>query len=74
MSLNFNLWFTPEGLIESQQLRQYQQDVDWVYFQKDVVMSPKQVELQVKQLRNNHVTQIDNVPTWQPALPSYCGL
>ncbi|NQZ79633.1 MAG: glycoside hydrolase family 16 protein [Colwellia sp.] len=74
MSLNFNLWFTPEGLIESQQLRQYQQDVDWVYFQKDVVMSPKQVELQVKKLRNNHITQVDNVPTWQPALPSYCGL
>ncbi|MCP4990359.1 MAG: hydrolase, partial [Colwellia sp.] len=74
MSLNFNLWFIPEQIVESTQMRQYHQEVDWVYFNADKKLSHKAVLKEVANLRARKVQQQDTVPHWQPKLDSYCGL
>lgn len=74
MSVNFNLWFIPEKMIVSTQIRQYHQEVDWVYFNADKNLSHKAVVREVANLRANDVKQQDTVPHWQPKLASYCGL
>ncbi|MEU0883727.1 cellulose binding domain-containing protein [Lentzea sp. NPDC005914] len=61
MSINFNLWFISGGLQGSSAERAYQQDVDWVYFAKDRVLSPAQVKTAVQNYRNSGVEHTDNV-------------
>ncbi|RQO56888.1 hydrolase [Paucibacter sp. KBW04] len=73
MSINFNLWFSPGGLLEkSEEARVYQEDVDWVFHARKQVLSPKQVMAEVKRLRAGGVKHIDTVPPANPALPSLC--
>jgi hypothetical protein len=74
MSVNFNLWFIPEQIVESTEMRQYHQDVDWVYFNADRALSQKEVINEVGRLRSQEIAHHDNVPNWQPKLDSYCGL
>ncbi len=80
MSINFNLWFMPKGADDSQgpvdspELREYQEDIDWVFFQQDVAISTAQVEAQVADMRSRKVAHVDNVKERDPALPSPCGL
>ncbi len=74
MSINFNLWFTAEGLIKSGEKRVYQQDIDWVYHQTKKILSLKEVELQVEKFRKNEIRFIDNVAEKKPKLASPCGL
>ncbi|MDK1287306.1 glycoside hydrolase family 16 protein [Pseudoalteromonas umbrosa] len=74
MSINFNQWFDPNKLVQSTQMRQYYQDVDWVYFIKDKVVKPTAVVKAVEQLRKFKVTQRDTVPDWSPKQPDYCSL
>ncbi len=73
MSLNFNLWFSPGGLLPvSQNPRIYEQDVDWVFHIKDQLLTPSQVDAQVKTLRTMGRTAIDSMPPGTPPLPSTC--
>jgi hypothetical protein len=51
MSIVFNLWFQNGGLLPAGAPRRYQQDVDWVFHQRDTVLSPTQVLARVAQLR-----------------------
>jgi hypothetical protein len=51
MSIVFNLWFQDGGLLPAGAPRRYQQDVDWVFQQRDTVLSPTQVLARVAQLR-----------------------
>lgn len=74
MSINFNLWFTPEGPIASDLLRQYDEDVDWVYHEVNALLSTDEVEQKVAALREQGVQFQDTVPPWSPELPSPCGL
>lgn len=74
MSINFNLWFTAEGLIDSPEKRVYQQDVDWVYHRANEIMGPDEVKHAVDALRSKRVAFIDSVPHWEPELESPCGL
>ncbi|MFC6634941.1 glycoside hydrolase family 16 protein [Microbulbifer taiwanensis] len=74
MSINFNLWFTQEGLIESDQQRVYQQDVDWVFHSANQILSTAEVARAVADLRAQQVTFADTVPDWNPKLESPCGL
>lgn len=74
MSINFNLWFTPEGPIDSRQMRQYDEDVDWVYHEVNSLLTTQEVEQKVNVLRDQGVNFADTVPPWSPALPSPCGL
>ena len=74
MSINFNLWFIRDGLIDSPQQRIYQEDVDWVFHEAGRVLSPDAVELKVKELRTAGVSFRDTVPAAHPALASPCDL
>lgn len=74
MSINFNLWFTEEGLVDSDETRTYQQDVDWVYHNADRVLSPAEVDRAIDALRADKVAFTDTVPDWEPKLESPCGL
>jgi hypothetical protein len=73
MSINFNLWFSPTGLLpKTAQARRYEQDVDWVFHARNEVLSPAQVDAEVARLRAGGVAQIDSVPAANPALTSLC--
>ncbi|NTS75326.1 glycoside hydrolase family 16 protein [Catenovulum sp. SM1970] len=74
MSINFNLWFMPEKLVQHPQMRQYFQDVDWVYFNQSEILSEQEVLNAVAKYREQGIKQKDSVPDWQPKLASYCGL
>ena len=76
MSINFNLWFSPGGPLPTGDAggppRVYEQDVDWVFHAKDTVLSPAQVEAQVKRWRAGGIARLDQVPPATPALESRC--
>jgi len=73
MSINFNLWFSPGGLLpKTEQARRYEQDVDWVFHARNQVLSPKQVKAEVQRLRAKGVAHMDTVPAAEPALASLC--
>lgn len=72
MSINFNLWFIREGLIDSRERRVYDEDVDWVFHAAGSVLSPAQVQQQITTLRAAGVSFRDTVPAAQPALSSPC--
>jgi hypothetical protein len=61
MSINFNLWFISGGLQGGSAERAYQQEVDYVYFAKDQVLSPAQVRTEVQNYRGSGVEHVDNV-------------
>jgi hypothetical protein len=73
MALAFNLWFSPAGLLPaSAQARVYEQDVDWVFHARGRVLSPAQVDAQVRSLRQRGTTHVDTVPAADPPLASRC--
>ncbi|WP_051484766.1 glycoside hydrolase family 16 protein [Shewanella waksmanii] len=80
MSINFNLWFMPKGAdgsigpVDSDELREYQQDVDWVYHQVDKVLEFNEMQQNVRTLQASGELFVDRVKPMQPALPSPCGL
>ncbi|WP_363797644.1 glycoside hydrolase family 16 protein [Lysobacter firmicutimachus] len=80
MSINFNLWFMPKGAdgslgpVDSREKREYQEDIDWVFFQQDVALASAEVEAKVAGLRARNVAHVDRVKERSPALPSPCGL
>lgn len=80
MSINFNLWFMPKGAdgslgpVDSKQMREYQEDIDWVFFQQGAALTTADVEAQVAALRGKNLAHLDNVKEQNPPLPSPCGL
>jgi hypothetical protein len=73
MSLNFNLWFSPGGLLPvSEKARIYEQDVDWVLHVKDQLLTPAQMGAQVQSLRAAGLAAVDNIPSVTPPLKSTC--
>ncbi|MFG6448614.1 glycoside hydrolase family 16 protein [Roseateles sp. BYS180W] len=73
MSINFNLWFSPGGLLPaSTQARAYEQLVDWVLHVPQQTLSTEAVLAQVQALRQQGVSQRDTVAPAQPPLPSSC--
>lgn len=73
MSINFNLWFIRDGLIKSSERRTYQEDIDWVFHQAGVALTPQQVEAAVANFRKRSVKFQDSVPAKVPALNSPCN-
>jgi len=61
MSINFNLWFIDGGLVQAEGLREYQEDIDWVFHQADVLLMPDEVTAKVHELRSASVTFTDSV-------------
>jgi len=73
MSINFNLWFIRDGMIDAKELRKYEEDIDWVFFQAGAGMTPEQVEAVVADLRRQSIKFRDTVPPKTPALESPCN-
>lgn len=73
MSINFNLWFIRDGMTKATETRQYQEDIDWVFYQAGVGLTPEQVEAAVAAMRRKSVKFRDTVPAKVPALISPCN-
>ena len=73
MSINFNLWFVRDGMVKANEPRQYQEDIDWVFFQANAALTPEQVEAAVSAMRRTRVKFRDTVPPKVPALASPCN-
>ena len=61
MSINFNLWFIDGGLVQSEGVRAYQEDIDWVSYEAGVLLMPEEVNERVLKLRNGSITFQDTV-------------
>jgi len=72
MSINFNLWFIAEGLAPAGDIREYVEDIDWVYFAEEQTLSPQQIDTEIKRLRETSVSFTDTVPALEPPLVSPC--
>lgn len=73
MSINFNLWFSPGGLLPASAApRRWVQEVDWVMHAAGEVLAPAAVDAVVKSLRSAGRLRHDSVPAAQPPLPSRC--
>jgi hypothetical protein len=73
MSMNFNLWFINGGQINSDETREYVEQVDWAFFAGNAALSPEEVEARVAELREQEVSFTDSVPEWTPPLESPCN-
>jgi hypothetical protein len=74
MSINFNLWFSPGGLLApSTEPRVWQQDVDWVLHVRERELSPAAIDAQVKRLRRDAVARRDTVPANDPPPAGDCS-
>ncbi len=73
MSLNFNLWYSPGGLLPDTSVqRVYEQDVDWVFHARNRLLSPAEVDAAVQGLRERGTAHTDSVPAASPPLASTC--
>lgn len=73
MSINFNLWFIRDGAAQAKERREYQEDIDWVFFQANTKLAPEEVESTVAGMRRNRIKFRDTVPPKVPALVSPCN-
>lgn len=64
MSINFNLWFIEGGLVDSAEKRQYIEQVDWLYYAGNEVLSPAEVGQRVAEYRSANIQHVDEVPEW----------
>lgn len=69
MSINFNLWFIDGGLVQADGVRQYQEDIDWVFHQAGVMLMPDEVTAKVNELRSTVVKFTDTVVSGIQASP-----
>jgi hypothetical protein len=73
MSINFNLWFIDGGFNQSTDIREYQEDIDWVFHEAGVSLMPDEVVEKVSQFRNANIDFQDTVSS-EFELPSLCDL
>lgn len=73
MSINFNLWFIRDAMAPAKERREYQEDIDWVFFQAGSALSPDQVEAAVASMRRRSIKFRDTVPAKNPPLKSPCN-
>ncbi len=74
MSINFNLWFVENQLVESKENRFYEEDLDWVFFKKNEALTTTEVEARVADHRSKGSRYVDSVAPWSPVLESECSL
>ena len=73
MSINFNLWFIKDGMVNASGARHYYEDIDWVFHEAKAALTPEEVVEQVKILRRRSVKFRDTVPAKVPYLTSPCN-
>ena len=69
MSINFNLWFIDGGLLQAGGVREYQEDIDWVFHEAGVLRMPDDVMAKVNELRSASVKFQDTVLSGIPQSP-----
>jgi hypothetical protein len=69
MSINFNLWFIEGGLNKTETIREYQEDIDWVFHAADISLMPDDVTAKVTELRNASIKFQDTVESGIPTSP-----
>lgn len=69
MSINFNLWFIEGGLAPAGGVREYQEDVYWVFYAAGVLLMPEQVSAKFLELRNASVKFQDSIISGIQASP-----
>jgi hypothetical protein len=69
MSINFNLWFIDGGLSQLDGMREYQEDVDWVFHEAGVLLMPEAVNAKVNGFRSASVMFQDTVLSGLQASP-----
>ena len=75
MTISFNLWFAVGGKLPTGGApRVYDEDIDWVFHAADQVLSPAEIDDQVRALRASHTSRTDTVPAPQPALQQRCDI
>ena len=62
MSINFNMWFIHGGFVQEEGIREYQEDVDWVFHEARALLMPDEVMTKVSELRNASIRFQDTVP------------
>jgi hypothetical protein len=73
MSINFNLWFIRDGMTKEPGRREYQEDIDWVFFRAGAALTPEQVDEAVAGFRKDSVQFRDTVQAKSPPLNSPCN-
>lgn len=63
MSINFNLWFIDGGLTQAEGMREYQEDIDWVFHAANTLLMPDEVSARVNELRKASIKFQDTVPS-----------
>ena len=61
MSINFNLWFIDGGLVQGEGIREYQEDIDWVFHEAGILLMPDEVNARISELRNESIKFQDTV-------------
>ena len=61
MSINFNLWFIDGGLAQAEGMREYQEDIDWVFHEAGALLMPDQVIKKVNEFRGASIAFTDTV-------------
>jgi hypothetical protein len=61
MSINFNLWFIEGGLVQTDGVRQYEEDIDWVFHEAGALLMPDEVTAKVNAFRSAYVKFTDTV-------------
>jgi hypothetical protein len=75
MTISFNLWFAVGGPLPTGGVpRVYDEDIDWVFHARDQVLSPADVDAQVRVLRAGHVARTDTVAPANPPLQARCDI
>ena len=69
MSINFNLWFIQGGLVQTDGVRQYEEDIDWVFHAAGVLLMPDEVTAKVNAFRSASVKFTDTVLSGIPTSP-----
>lgn len=69
MSINFNLWFIEGGLVQTEGIREYQEDIDWVFHEVGVLLMPDEVNTRISELRNASIKFQDTVLSGIQASP-----
>lgn len=54
MSINFNLWFIGNEIVDIQESRTYRQLVDWVYFVDNKVLTTDEINSKIKEFNLNN--------------------
>jgi hypothetical protein len=73
MSINYNLWFIRDGLINSDEYREYVERIDWIYHAAESILSPQEVTATVEDYRETSVNFVDTIPELSPSLTSPCN-